>query len=229
MGDPKRRRKKFQKPSHPWSKSRIEEEQKLIDESGFKNKREIWKLNSKLKGFKDQLKKLASQKSEQSQKEKELLMKRLFNLGLIPENATPDDVLALTIDGIIERRLQNIVVKKRLARTHKQARQFITHRHISVLSKKMTSPNYLVPIAYEDGITFSPNSKLANIDHPERFKETFTAEEKKEIAAEKPKQPQHQERRQGRGEFRGKSRRDPMQNRRPAGPREQRQHSEKKP
>ena len=51
MGDPKILRKKFESPSHPWQKSRIEEERQLIREYGLKNKSEAWKMRSKAKNF----------------------------------------------------------------------------------------------------------------------------------------------------------------------------------
>ena len=44
MGDPKRRKKKYSKPFHPWEKDRIEEEKQLMEEYGLKNKKEIGKL-----------------------------------------------------------------------------------------------------------------------------------------------------------------------------------------
>jgi small subunit ribosomal protein S4 len=187
MGDPKRRRKKYETPMHPWIKARITEELELKKKFGLKNKKEIWKLESKLKGFKKQIKNLIALKTAQADKEMDLLMKKLLKYGFTTEDSTPDDVLALTIDSIMERRLQDVVVKRQLARTPKQARQFITHRHITVSGKKVSSPNYLVSINEETTVAFSENSALSNPEHAERFVEKFTEEEKKEIAAEKPK------------------------------------------
>jgi len=58
MGHPRKRRKKFSKPSHPWQSDRIEKEKILETEYGFKNKKEIWKLQSKLRRFTKQAKKI---------------------------------------------------------------------------------------------------------------------------------------------------------------------------
>ena len=41
MGNPKRHRKKYSTPAHPWQRARIEEERELSKEYGFKNKKEM--------------------------------------------------------------------------------------------------------------------------------------------------------------------------------------------
>lgn len=42
MGDPRKPRKKWSPPGHPWVKERLIEEMKLMGEYGLRNKREIW-------------------------------------------------------------------------------------------------------------------------------------------------------------------------------------------
>ena len=51
MGSPRKQRKKFSKPSHPWQKERILAEKELLKEYGLNRKYEIWKMNSILKNF----------------------------------------------------------------------------------------------------------------------------------------------------------------------------------
>ena len=41
MGHPRRLRREYSTPRHPYEKDRIEEENKLLHEYGLKNKREI--------------------------------------------------------------------------------------------------------------------------------------------------------------------------------------------
>ena len=41
MGDPRKLRKKYYPPSHPWQKIRIDEEKILMKDYGFKNKKEF--------------------------------------------------------------------------------------------------------------------------------------------------------------------------------------------
>lgn len=171
MGDPKKQRPKFSKPSHPWQKERIIEEAELRKEYGVKNKTELWKLNSKLRNYAAQAKRLTAKKTGQNKKQAKLLLEKLVRLGILPENSQMDNVLAISLKDIMERRLQTLVYRKGLAKSIKQARQFITHRHIMVDGKKITSPNFLVPQKIEDTINFAPNSQLSDEMHPERKKE----------------------------------------------------------
>ncbi len=168
MGDIKKLKKKYSKPGHPWQKTRIEEENKLVREYGLKNKTEIWRMRSKLKTFADQAKRLIAAQGSQAELEKNQMMKRLARLGLLKENATLDEVLGLTINDVLNRRLQTIVFKKGFARSLRQARQFIAHEHVLVGNTKITSPSYLVSITEEPLIIFSSKSSLTNPDHPER-------------------------------------------------------------
>ena len=58
MGDPRRLKKKYNTPQHPWQKTRIETEAVLRKEYGLKNKKEIWKMATQFKNFSDQAKRL---------------------------------------------------------------------------------------------------------------------------------------------------------------------------
>lgn len=169
MGDPKKTRKKYQTPSHPWQKGRIEEEKELAREYGTKSKTELWKMNSKLRGFLRMAKHLIALRTAQAEKEKAQLIARLAKLGLIPDNASLDDILDLKIKNILERRLQTLLVRKGFARTMSQARQYITHHHVTIGPKKVTSPSHLVTVKEEGLIAFYSGSGLASMDHPERF------------------------------------------------------------
>jgi len=181
MGSPKKQRKKFSAPSHPWQKERILKEQELVREYGLKRKYEIWKMSSILKNFTSQAKNLITAKTTQSEKERSQLLKKLSSLGLINQNAKIEDVLSLTLKDVMERRLQTLLYRKHMARTIKQARQFIVHQQVAVGDKKITAPSYLVPLTEENGIQFAPGSAFIDTNHPERI-----VDEKKEIAA-KPK------------------------------------------
>src|SRR5210317_1847420 len=127
MGDPRKHRKKFTFPRHPWNKDRLEEEKGYSRTYGLTNKREIYIANSLLKKYKSQAKKLVPLTTDQAEKEKKELLKKLQSLNLLTENATVADVLTITLKDIFERRLQTLVYRKNLARSIKQARQFITH------------------------------------------------------------------------------------------------------
>lgn len=168
MGDPRKLRRKYSGPGHPWQKARIEQEKALIKEYGLKNKSEIWKHDSKLKNFAKQAKRLVALQGEQAEKEKKQLLERLQRLGLISAGADTEAVLSLTIKDILERRLQTLVYRKGLANSMRQARQYIAHAHILVGGKQIKAPGYIVKTEEEPTITFVEASTLANPEHPER-------------------------------------------------------------
>ena len=168
MGDPKKIRKKYDTPSHPWIKSRIDDEKRVAKEFGTRNKKEIWKMETILKNFKQQAKKLITLDTPQAKVETEHLFRRIAQLGLANGDVSFDVVLGLSIDDLMARRLQTIVFKKGLAHSVKQARQFIIHEHIVVAGKKMTSPSHIVSVSDEASVGFAVSSPLYSEDHPER-------------------------------------------------------------
>ncbi len=158
MGDPKKLKKRYANPRHPWQKARIEEEKVLVLEFGLKNKREIYRFNAMVKRFVDHYKVLNYQTSAQSELEKKQLVDRVKRLGLMSHDKEISSVLDMKIKDALERRLQTIVYKKKLARTLKQARQFITHRHITVAGTVVDAPGFIVPVELENQISFIERS-----------------------------------------------------------------------
>lgn len=171
MGHPKLRKKTYKKPTHPWQKERLEEEKPLLKEFGLKNKKEVWRVNSLLRKNTRQAKKLIALNTPQAEIEKIQLLKKLSTLGLIKETAKLEDVLSITLKDILNIRLQTLVYKNKLAKSIRQARQFISHGHIIIGDKRMTVPSYLVSEQEQSLINFTPTSQLSNQDHPERLVE----------------------------------------------------------
>lgn len=184
MGDPKKIRKKYDTPRHPWIKSRIEEEKRIRFEFGTRSKKEIWKMETILKNFKSRAKTLIILRTQQSEIETKQLFSRVKELGLVTDEVTFDNILGLNLDNIMDRRLQTIVFKKGLARSVKQARQFIVHEHILVNGKKITSPSYIVPVREESSIQFKTLSSLNDENHPERVAIETKEEKKRRISDE---------------------------------------------
>lgn len=182
MGDPKRLRKKYSKPAHPWQKARIEDEKKLMKDYGLKNKTELWKLNSILRDFKKQVKELVPRKDGQAEKEKKQLLTKLQLLCLIKKDAKLEDILALELKDMCERRLQTLVFRRGLAHSIKQSRQLIVHEHIAVDNKIIGSPYYLINVKEESLISYAYNSPFKDEGHAERVK---LVQEKKVIENEK--------------------------------------------
>ncbi len=185
MGDTKKQRPKYSRPSHPWQKERIEEERVLLKEYGLANKKELWKSSSLLKSATRQAKTLIPLRTEQARKEEDALLKKLMKLGLLPTDAKMEDILNLSQKAILDRRLQTMVFRKGFARSVSQARQFVVHGHITVNGKKISSPAYVVGVAEENAIAYSPSSTLADEAHPERnLVQAKPKDEKKEETAE---------------------------------------------
>ena len=168
MGDPRKFRKKYSPPNHPWQKARIDEEKALKKEYGIPSNTEIWKMVSILKDYKDRVKKLVPQVGKQAEVEKAQLLAKLQSLSLLQTDEGLDKVLSLTLKNVLDRRLQSLLLKRGLARTMKQARQMITHEHVLVGNKKITAPSYLVDIAEEGNISFHTSSPFTDSMHPER-------------------------------------------------------------
>jgi small subunit ribosomal protein S4 len=166
MGDPKRQRKKFDTPRFPWQVDTLEAELKILGQYGLRNKREIWRhktLLSKYRGIGRSL--LGMTVDERSKQEKQLL-DRLHRLGILPEESALDDVLDLALEDILGRRLQTLVFQRGLANSIQQARQLITHGHIAIEGRKVSTPSYLVLKDEEEKIEYSPKSPLTDPEHP---------------------------------------------------------------
>jgi ribosomal protein S4 len=75
------------------------------------------------------------------------------------------------LEDILNRRLQTIVYIKGLAKSPKQSRQFIIHKHIMVGNRRLNVPSYFVKKSEEGIIAYSEFSPLADEMHPMRHSE----------------------------------------------------------
>jgi len=176
MGDPKKPRKKWEGPSHPWRKEILEQELELMGRYGLRNKRELWIAKTVLRRMRAKARRLLALPPEERERRGRPLIRKLYKMGLLPsEDATLDDILSLTVDDVLERRLQTIVYKKGLATSIYHARQLIVHGHIAINGRRIRSPGHLVSREEEDKIDYYPLSPYA-----QRMEE----EKKEEVAAE---------------------------------------------
>ncbi|MHA2253425.1 MAG: 30S ribosomal protein S4 [Candidatus Kariarchaeaceae archaeon] len=166
MGDPKRRRKKFHSPGHPYQKARLESELVLVGKYGLRNKRELWRARTKLGNYRKQARSFLALEGEEKTVKEEVLLKNLQRLGIVGDETEADDILGLELENILRRRLQTRVLERGLAGSIHQARQLITHRHIMINGRIMTSPGYIVPLSMDEQIEYSPNSPFNAEDHP---------------------------------------------------------------
>ncbi|MEM3028140.1 MAG: 30S ribosomal protein S4 [Candidatus Bathyarchaeia archaeon] len=169
MGDPKRNRKKYETPRVPWSLQTLESELRLLGEYGLRNKRELWRHKTKVSRYRKLARSLLGKSAEERAKAEKTLLDKLRREGLVSEGATLDDVLDLTVNDILERRLQTLVFRKGFAKTIQQARQLITHGHIAIGPKIVRVPSYHVTVEEEGIIGYAPSSPLAKEDHPLRI------------------------------------------------------------
>ncbi len=168
MGDPKKLRKKYSTPVHPWKKTAIDAGKILRKEYGLRNRKEILIATSFLKKYKDIAKRLIADNTAQGEREKKQMLDKLQGLGLLSSGIELEHVLSLELKDILERRIQSLLFRKGLARSMNQARQFIVHRHVVTGDKCITFPSYLMTVAEENQLGFKTKSQLSDADHPER-------------------------------------------------------------
>ena len=168
MGHPKFARPKYDTPPHPWKADRIEEEHAIRDNHGLKNMTEIWKAKSALRRIRGQAMKLIGRVDTTEghySREKDALLASLNRRGLITSDAILDDILSLSAEDFINRRLLAQVYYKGLACSMKQARQLVTHGQICIGDQKVTIPSYPVSRDEEEIIRYHPRSKLNDENH----------------------------------------------------------------
>ena len=150
MGHPKFARPKTDRPTHPWKEARIEEEHRLKEQFGLKKvggMKEIWREKTALRRHRNQAMKLIGRVDSTEghyAREKEDLLVSLNRKGLLHEDSTLDDVLSITVEQMLSRRLQSVVYFKGLAPSMRSARSLIVHGHISIGDQRMTVPGYKI-------------------------------------------------------------------------------------
>ena len=149
----KRKHKRYSKPKRPFDKTRIDEEAQIIKEFGLKNKKEIWRADAKINAIRKRAKALISSGPQEQQ----VLFDKLKKIGINVDSIA--DVLSLDKKDYLMRRLQTILVTKKLSTTPKSARQLITHKKVLVDGKVLNSPSYIVPVALEKKISLKVSKK----------------------------------------------------------------------
>lgn len=163
MGDPKKQRRRYSRPKHPWRLERITEENELCKKYGLKSKSEIWRAKFKLERVRQQARSLLGSSGEEVEKEKKELLDKLNRIGVL-ETRSLDDILALSIEDLLERRLQTLIYRRGLVNTIKQARQFVVHGHVLVGDSVVNIPGYIVPKDMEEDITLNETIKVINVE-----------------------------------------------------------------
>ncbi len=152
----KRQGKSYETPVTGWDEERIDRETRIKQEYGLSSKKEVWKAESQVRDFRRQARKLNARQDEEMEQD---LIERLVNLGILDDGAVLNDILDIDIEDVLERRLQTIVYRRGLANTMKEARQLVSHGHITVDGRRVNIPGYLVTVEEEESIKVAPGSK----------------------------------------------------------------------
>lgn len=141
-----RKHKNYTRPRKLYDSVRIGEENKLVEKYALKNKREIWKTEAKVRYFRSRAKNLITASLEEQNR----FFTKLVAIGL--NASTISDVLALTKEDLLQRRLTSVLVQRKLARTANEARQMVSHKRVRINGSVVSTPSYLVPVNEENHI-----------------------------------------------------------------------------
>jgi small subunit ribosomal protein S4 len=170
---PIRKHKKYNKPRKLYDVAIIKEEQGLIKRYGLKTRREVWKADFAI----SKIRSIAKTLITADEKEKQDFVERQAKKGFKVENIA--DVLGLNKEDLLKRRLQSVLVTKKLSPTYKHSRQLIAHKHVTINGKIIDSPAHLTTIEEEMNVGL-------NIVVP--VKKIISDEEKELLAVMKPKE-----------------------------------------
>ncbi len=181
MGDPRRQKKKYVTPKRPFDSERFERELQLIGSYGLRNKKELWKHRTELSRYRRQARNLLALTAEERATLERELVNKLVRLGILTGERTLDSVLDLTLEDLLERRIQTIVFRKGMASSAYHARQLVTHGHIALDGAKVSAPSRLITLDEEQRMAYVRKSPLNDESHPARIAASAAAQR---IAAE---------------------------------------------
>ena len=168
MGDPKKKHKTYNTPKRPYDAVALEEELRTIGVYGLRNKRELWKAHTELSHMRGRARDLLSLGATERDRREKVLIYKLYKRGLVMENGRLEDVLTLSVENLLERRLQTYIFRRGMVSSLFQSRQLIAHGHIAINGRKVTSPSYQVKIDDEETLDYALSSPYHNPEHPLR-------------------------------------------------------------
>jgi small subunit ribosomal protein S4 len=134
-------KKTYKRPRKMWNKARIERDKKLKRDFGLSREREIWRAETMLRKYRRLARRVVATRDKEEGKK---LLSNIAKMGILEKGAVLDDVLGLTVEPILERRLQTIVFRRGMANTPKHARQMIVHGHVKVKGRVYRYPSRIV-------------------------------------------------------------------------------------
>ena len=161
----------------------------LLGTFGLRNKRELWKSQTQLSSIRKQARTLLAATEKVRLREEKKLLESLRKRGLVTEAATLDDILSLTVEDLLSRRLQTMVFKKGMALSPPHARQLIVHGHVAIGGKVITIPGYEVGHDEESIVTVKGMAEGAAPASAAVAEGVPAAEEEVEVKEEAVTQP----------------------------------------
>src|SRR5256712_8754395 len=145
MGDPKKSRKRYSRPKSPWRSDQLAQELYLLGIYGLRNKRELWRAQSQLSSTRKQARTLLAATQQVRLRDEKKFMDSLVRKGLVKPGSPLDDVLSLTVEDVLARRLQSMIFKRGMAVSPLQARQAIVHGHVVIGQRRGPKPQFPPP------------------------------------------------------------------------------------
>jgi small subunit ribosomal protein S4 len=122
------------------------DKRKAFDAEKGEQSKKLTKRPQKVSEYGKQL--LEKQKVKEMYGMREKQFRKFFKSAVHQEGAPGANLL-----NLLERRLDNVLFRLKLAVTRAQARQIVVHGHIFVNGKKVHSPSYLVSVGDEISLT----------------------------------------------------------------------------
>ena len=153
--------KTYATPRRPYEKERLDQEMKLLGEYGLRCKREIWRVQLALAKVRKAARRLLTldEHDPKRQFEGDALLRRLAKYGLLAEDEKSlDDVLSMSTQRLLERRLQTRIFRMNYAKSIHHARVLILQRHIRVGKQLVNVPSFMVRVDSEGHIDYAMHS-----------------------------------------------------------------------
>mmetsp|Transcript_24701 Transcript_24701/g.43908 ORF Transcript_24701/g.43908 Transcript_24701/m.43908 type:complete len:260 (+) Transcript_24701:1011-1790(+) len=162
----RRYKKVSNKPKNPFEKKRFENELKIINKYGLKSKVELWKyqlLIAKLKKITGKVLRTEIDYDPSvvvSKKYNLLWFCFKFNLLLESESGL-EYVLRVSLEQLLERRIQFLIVRLGMATTCHEARIKLLHKRVMFKTQSIDKPSFLVRKSNEDKIKFLKENSIS--------------------------------------------------------------------